>query len=572
MHRTRRLAVLAALVVSAAIAAPAQATVTCSFNAGAKSLTITADAGGEGVRILRQAGPGTNLVIQTIAQVPVVCSGSQATVTNTDSINYADTSASSTYLVVDERNGAIGPGATSEGALNVSEIEISADLGSTGNDTVWVYGLPTADGIRVGSPAADTVGLNVGTHESAADGDDIKATGADVVYVTPGAGDDYVSGQGGLGSGNPLGSGVTFAVDGGDGDDHLTGGGGDDQMVGSAGDDVIDGRVGDDIMAGGTGDDVVDGGIGKDTISYFISLTAVHVDLALTVAQDSGEGMDTLTGLEGLTGSQLDDVLIGDGDANALHGREGNDRIEGRGGDDELDGGPGVDTADYGAATGSVTVDLAASASGAAGSDALKGFENLLGSAFADVLSGDAGANRIDGGAGADVIAGLGGDDDLRVRDGENDTADCGAGTDAVIADAAATDTLIGCENADVLPAAAAGSGDAPGGPPAVTPGGSPGQTDAPAGDHQGPRVAGLRIVKGRLRLLVDEAAVLTIRLQRRTAHGYRAVRRRSVTATVAGPLRVSLGRLAGGRYRVVVSGVDTAGNRSVPATRRFGR
>ena len=78
-------------------------------------------------------------------------------------------------------------------------------------------------------------------------------------------------------------------------------------------------------------------------------------------------------------------------------------------------GADGTDTASYAASDAAVTIDLSAGANtgGHAEGDTLTGIENLLGSRYADVLTGDAGPNRLDGGAGNDRLTGKAGADTL---------------------------------------------------------------------------------------------------------------------------------------------------------------
>ena len=52
---------------------------------------------------------------------------------------------------------------------------------------------------------------------------------------------------------------------------------------------------------------------------------------------------DVLLGIEGLDGSDHDDVLIGDFRSNILRGFDGSDSLVGGLGDDELEGGDGDD-------------------------------------------------------------------------------------------------------------------------------------------------------------------------------------------------------------------------------------
>lgn len=159
-----------------------------------------------------------------------------------------------------------------------------------------------------------------------------------------------------------------------------------------------------------SGDDTLDGG-GTGTISYGNAASGVTVSLLLQgTAQDTiGDGVDTLTSFVNLNGSTFNDVLTGDGSDNILIGGLGND---------SLDGGAGIDTAFYAASASAITLSLAlqgtAQITGGAGTDTLVNFENLMGSLYDDVLSGDDGDNVIDGGAaGRDLLSGGLGTDTL---------------------------------------------------------------------------------------------------------------------------------------------------------------
>ncbi len=226
------------------------------------------------------------------------------------------------------------------------------------------------------------------------------------------------------------------------GNDTLSGGDGNDVLIGLAGNDTLDGGNGDDVLIGGTGDDVLIGGSGNDTASYSDAAIGVTVNLAATGAQTTGAGSDTLSGIENLTGSAFADVLTGDAGANRLEGGAGNDTLSGGdgddvlvggAGDDTLVGGNGNDTAVYTDASAGVTIDLRVTGPQATsvGFDVLIGIEGLVGSAFDDVLIGDAGANRIDAGAGNDIVQGSAGDDVL-IGGAGADTLYYGDLTDAV--------------------------------------------------------------------------------------------------------------------------------------------
>ncbi len=205
------------------------------------------------------------------------------------------------------------------------------------------------------------------------------------------------------------------------GDDTYAGGSGNDSISGLGGDDTLSGGDGNDTILGGAGDDLLDGGTGNDSL-------------------DGGDGNDTILG------------------------GDGKDRILGGAGDDLLDGGAG-DTADYSSSTAGtgVNVNLATGrgTSGDAKGDRLSGIENLVGTAWADTLTGDGGHNLLEGGAGNDSLSGGAGNDTLDGGAG-NDTLDGGTGADLLIG-GDGNDSLVGGSGDDTL-AGGAGSDTLAGG------------------------------------------------------------------------------------------------------------
>ena len=180
-----------------------------------------------------------------------------------------------------------------------------------------------------------------------------------------------------------------------------------DEMSGYGRDDRIYGEGGDDSIEGGAGNDTQDGGAGNDIASYAGATAAVRVSLASqgTAQATAGAGTDLLTGFEGLRGSAFNDTLTGDA---------GDNTIEGGAGNDSMQGGGGTDTLSYEHATAGVSASLAlttAQNTVGAGTDTVSAFENLRGSAFNDLLTGDSGINTIEGGAGNDSINGSAGSD-----------------------------------------------------------------------------------------------------------------------------------------------------------------
>lgn len=182
-----------------------------------------------------------------------------------------------------------------------------------------------------------------------------------------------------------------------------------ERLIGSAFDDTLTGDALDNVIIGGAGADAIVGGDGIDTVDYSASTDAVYARLGASVMGGpiflGGDAQgDTMSGIENLIGTAFDDTLIGDANAN---------RIAGGAGADVMDGGGGVDWADYSAATSFVAVSLTDQAGlfGHAQGDILLNFENLHGSAFNDILVGNAGVNVLLGGAGADIMDGEGGID-----------------------------------------------------------------------------------------------------------------------------------------------------------------
>ena len=250
-------------------------------------------------------------------------------------------------------------------------------------------------------------------------------------------------------------TGVTF--DAGDGNDNLHGSAGADTLIGGAGDDQI---------TGGGGADAIDGGSGIDTVHFGDSTSGVSVNLddagdasaapasfASPADGEIGGGFaegNRLSGIENISGSGHDDVLIGNASANVLDGGAGNDVLRGEGGDDTLLGGDGNDTLNGG--EGNDTL------SGGPGDDTLSGGpgdDTLSGGPGDDTLVGGLGNDKLDGGDGSDTVdySQDGGPHGVIVNLSDQPiTADIGAGEVTVAAGSALdsfgdTDILSGVEN-----------------------------------------------------------------------------------------------------------------------------
>lgn len=128
--------------------------------------------------------------------------------------------------------------------------------------------------------------------------------------------------------------------------DSVVAGSGDDTVAGQGGNDHLFGNAGNDVFIGGNGADFLDGGTGTNTAQYsgdYVNQVGVSVSLQSNTAFGADAEGDTFTNIQNLKGSDYNDVLAGDADANVLTGGSGDDTLRGLGGADTLDGGAGND-------------------------------------------------------------------------------------------------------------------------------------------------------------------------------------------------------------------------------------
>lgn len=251
-------------------------------------------------------------------------------------------------------------------------------------------------------------------------------------------------------------------LDGGEGNDVLNGGAAAETLIGGFGADTVDGGGGNDLviarsnalvtgetMAGGDGTDLLRlvADLGTTTIhledyavSGFEGLDIQVAELTMTVAQAAafGSGLTIvnsrslsaetvhivgaqavvdLSGWTLLNWEGFRDVIVIDGTstATAYIGSAFHDQV------------------DYALAAAGITASLSASVNntGDAAGDTYVGIEQLNGTAFGDVLSGDAAVNALQGGAGNDLLYGYEGADNLYGGAGD-DILEGGAGADFI--------------------------------------------------------------------------------------------------------------------------------------------
>jgi Ca2+-binding RTX toxin-like protein len=107
--------------------------------------------------------------------------------------------------------------------------------------------------------------------------------------------------------------------------------------------DRITGSDANETFTGGAGADTIDGGRGFDIISYADSSAAVTIDLAKNSFSGGSAAGDTVSNIEGVTGSNYADTLTGDAQGNRIDGGAGDDKIYDGAGSDTLYGGDGAD-------------------------------------------------------------------------------------------------------------------------------------------------------------------------------------------------------------------------------------
>ncbi len=185
-------------------------------------------------------------------------------------------------------------------------------------------------------------------------------------------------------------------------------------LIGSNFNDILIGDGNSNWLVGGTGADSLDGQGGIDFAAYWTAATGLTASLANPANNTGDAAGDSYTSIESLVGSSFSDWLIGDANGNILAGGPSGD---------VLDGGNGFDYASYNTnGPSGVVASLSnpASNTGDAAGDTYFSIEGLIGTAFADVLTGDgqnntlqgiAGNDRLDGGSGADILIGGSGAD-----------------------------------------------------------------------------------------------------------------------------------------------------------------
>ena len=234
--------------------------------------------------------------------------------------------------------------------------------------------------------------------------------------------------------------------------------------------DSVDASDGDDLLIlGSPGADLIYGGVGQDIADYSLASQDVSIQLSSGVNGGAAAG-DQLNGIEHVVATTFNDVLTGDGQANALTGLSGNDALNGGAGNDTLDGGSGNDTLNGGAGTDTMeggsgndryfvdsAGDVVIEAPGGGSDNVTTSVDFTLpdnveqgsSSGSADIaITGNALANFISGNGGNNTLLGMDGADRL-IGGAGNDTLEGGADNDILEGQSGANRFVLGPDNGD---------------------------------------------------------------------------------------------------------------------------
>ncbi len=199
------------------------------------------------------------------------------------------------------------------------------------------------------------------------------------------------------------------------------------------------------ILTGNAGNNVLDGITGNDTASFANANVGVNVDLNVSDGQDTGFGIDTLLNIDNLTGSNFDDTLVGDDNANQLNGGQGLDMLAGGLSNDGYVVNSLGDTIieEFGEGIDSVQSSALWSLGANLENLTLLGIGNLIGygNALDNILNGNSGNNRFSAGLGNDTLNGAAGNDVLLGGAGNN-VLNGGIGNDRLVG-GAGVDTFL---------------------------------------------------------------------------------------------------------------------------------
>jgi Ca2+-binding RTX toxin-like protein len=294
--------------------------------------------------------------------------------------------------------------ATAGVSVNLA-VTTAQNTGGSGSDTVLGFERLTGSSYNdnLTGDAGDNViegGAGNDTIQGGAGNDTLKGGAGDDAYYVDGVGDTVVEAAGG--GTDTVNS--TLAA-------YTLGANVESGRILATGAANITGNALANTLYAGVGDNVLDGGSGIDTVSYADATAAVTFSLASTTAQATGgSGSDTLAGIENLAGSNYNDKLTGNAQANVLDGGTGADTLTGGLGNDTyyVDSPDDVVVEGAGGGTDTVVSTLADYVMGAeveSGRIVATGTASITGNALANLLYAGAGDNILNGGSGSDTVS-----------------------------------------------------------------------------------------------------------------------------------------------------------------------
>ncbi|MBI3446095.1 MAG: cadherin-like domain-containing protein, partial [Magnetospirillum sp.] len=332
----------------------------------------------------------------------------------TDTVSYAPLASGITASVTGS-SATVVHGGTSDTITNVEVLtgtshndSFSADgsaavtvNGGGGADAFTLTGLPSADLVLDGTGGTGTLSMNITGRSAESVVRDMSWNGSDMVLTMQGGHtvtivndtvDTLLSPSGHTEKVVATGGAVT--------------GGQDYMVVGKAGDTTLTGNTGDDTLVWVSGVTTMDGtGTGHDTVDFHKASGDIVADMLFGTVTIGGTETVTLSSImTGIHGGSGNDTLVAGYGNTWLEGGDGNNFLDG------TVGGAGGVVASYQDQLAGVTIDLYNStAYHGAGHDFLFNIKAVMGSDFADTITGSLVNDTVYGSAGGDTINGSGG-------------------------------------------------------------------------------------------------------------------------------------------------------------------
>ena len=239
-------------------------------------------------------------------------------------------------------------------------------------------------------------------------------------FVTGGYGVEYVTNihrviGSHLGADVIIGDSANDYLQAGGGSANITAGSGNNTLIGGSGTNTIVAGVGANLIDGGLGSTSIIGGSGEDTLTYANASQPINLNLLAenngSYGTESGYGTETITGsIRAILGSIYNDTITGSTYTLLIQsgGSDSSDLFDAGGGGTAA--GPesiigsqyGQNTISYANATSGVVVDLYLKTATGDGYQYLKYITAVVGSPYADLLTGTTNTTSLYGGTGGD--------------------------------------------------------------------------------------------------------------------------------------------------------------------------